>query len=731
MEFRLADTFTESLARLTGEEQKAAKTTVLDLQLDPKGNGLQVHRLDKARDRNFWSVRVSRDLRLIVHRTDASVLVCYVGHHDKAYAWAERRKIEVHPKTGAAQLVEIRETVREIVVPAYVPAPETPAPAARPAPGPAPAAPVAVGRKVPPPALPPLAAISPEDLLAYGVPSDWVDDLRAATADQLWELAGHLPAEAREAVLDLATGGRPPKPEPVGPTVGPFDHPDAQRRFRTMTNVDELRAALEAPWDKWAVFLHPEQRAWVERDFAGPARVAGSAGTGKTVVALHRAAHLARVHPEARVLLTTFSHTLAHALRTQLRRLLASEPRLGERIDVHSLPSLALRLHRAHLGPVELASPDLVDRLLREALAAAPAGPAGSPPKPSMRFLRAEWEHVIDAWQIRSWEAYRDVKRLGRQTRLSEAQRRVSWTLFEQVHAGLRQQGRLTEAGVFTALAEALSTKGKAGTVVFDHAVVDESQDLGVPHLRFFAALGGQRPNALFFAGDLGQRIFQHPFSWKSLGVDIRGRSRTLRVNYRTSHQIRMQADRLLQPSVADADGNEEVRRDTVSVFDGPPPLVRAYADAAAEAAAVAGWLSDCARSGIAPHETCLCVRSEAQVPRAEAALAQAGLPGVVLDDEVQGAPGRVAICTMHRAKGLEFRAVAVIACDDDVVPLQARMESIGDTGDLQDAYETERHLLYVACTRARDRLLVTAVEPASEFLADLQGRSSGGAPVA
>src|ERR1700730_5863509 len=120
MGFRIADTFTESLARLTGDEQKAVKTTAFDLQLNPVNPGMSFHKLDKAKDKNFWSVRAGSDIRLIDHRTQGSLLLCYVDHHDKAYAWAERRKLETHPKTGAAQLVEIRERVQEIAVPVYV-----------------------------------------------------------------------------------------------------------------------------------------------------------------------------------------------------------------------------------------------------------------------------------------------------------------------------------------------------------------------------------------------------------------------------------------------------------------------------------------------------------------------------------------------------------------------------------------------------------------------------------
>src|SRR5207253_2435701 len=175
MEFRIADTFTDSLARLAGDEQKAVKTTAFDLQLDPANPGMKFHRLDKAKDKNFWSVRVNSDLRLIVHKTSNSLLLCYVNHHDKAYDWAERRKLQTHPTTGAAQLVEIRETVQEIIVPKYVeqevkrPAREKP--------------------KL-------FAHLTGDDLLGYGVPLEWLADALAATEDSLFILADHLPAEA-------------------------------------------------------------------------------------------------------------------------------------------------------------------------------------------------------------------------------------------------------------------------------------------------------------------------------------------------------------------------------------------------------------------------------------------------------------------------------------------------------------------------------------------------------
>jgi len=689
MNFLISETFTDSLARLTGEEQKAVKTTAFDLQMNPVNPGMSFHKLDKARDRNFWSVRVTADLRLIVHKTAGSLLLCYVDHHDKAYEWASRRKLETHPQTGAAQLVEIRETVQEIVRPLYVETPQQP---------------VAL--------LPLFAHFAESELLSYGVPQEWLADVCKATEETLFTLTDHLPAEAAEALLELATGGKPRQPQPVTPDTDPFDHPDAQRRFRVMTNVEELQRALDFPWEKWTVFLHPEQRQWVEKDYNGPARVSGSAGTGKTIVALHRAVYLARTRPEARVLLTTFSETLAHALRTRLKRLVSNEPRLAERIDVYALPAIGKRLYKALIGPVTLAPRETIHSLLNEA-AKAVGGHSFS-----AHFLLTEWEQVVDAWQLETWEAYREVVRLGRKTRLPEVARATLWTIFEQVRAGLSKRNLLTESALFSKLATAVA---KSKTPPFDCVVVDEAQDIGIAHVRLFAALGGSRPNALFFAGDLGQRIFQQPFSWKSLGVDVRGRSRTLRVNYRTSHQIRKQSDRLLGPEVSDADGNVEIRSDAVSVFNGPEPIVQILDTEDKEIEVVSQWLTERIKDGLAPHECGIFVRSPTQLERARAALRATGIHYKVLDEHVETASGYLSLCTMHLAKGLEFRAVAVMACDDEVIPLQERIETVGDDADLQDVYDTERHLLYVACTRARDHLLVTATSPASEFLDDLR----------
>ncbi len=708
MQFVIANTFQESLTKLQTAEQTAAKLAAMDLQMNPAHPSLKMHRLDKVKDKNFWSARANDDVRLIVHRTENSCLLCYVDHHDAAYAWAERRKLSVHPSTGAAQMVVLKETVQEVVVRKYVEQTTTVAP--RP--------------------LPLLATASDTELLGYGVPEEWLSAVRHATEDSVLDLVGNLPEEAREAVLTLATGVRPAittAPEViVEPTKQPevtpakveraaFAHPDAQRRFRTVSNREELERALNSPWEKWAVFLHPAQRALVERDFNGPARVAGSAGTGKTVVALHRAVHLAESHPSSRVLLTTFSEVLANALLNKLRLLIGNRPRLGEQIEVLPISAMARGLYDSNLasryGSVDLASEDAIRNLLKE------SAEVERIIQFPLSFLLAEWDHVVDAWQLKTWSAYRDVPRLGRRTRLREPQREALWRIFARVIERLSSERLMTEAEMFTRLAQHYA---EGGAPPFDFAVVDEAQDISQAELRCLAALGGGQPNALFFAGDSGQRIFQQPFSWKSVGVDVRGRSTNLKVNYRTSHQIRQHADRLLDREVSDSDGNIEDRKGTVSVFNGPMPDVRSAQDEAGEQALVASWLEACCDEGIRTEEMGIFFRSPAQLDRAEAAAKAAGLRCKRLEKQMEVSAGVLPISPMHLAKGLEFRAVVVMACDEGVLPDAERIESAADPSDVEAIYNSERQLLYVACTRARDRLLITSAGIASEFLRDL-----------
>ena len=705
MILRIASTFTDAVGKLQNKEQKQVKITVFDFQTEEGLKSLRFHRLNNPRDDRFRSVSVNMDLRIIVHQMDGANLLCYVDHHDKAYAWAERRKLEVHPKTGAAQIVEVVERVEEV-------AGEGPRLAR--------SASAAPGRPLPysrsePNAAPqrfPLRDYTSDWLLEYGVPAEWIARLQAANEDQLLELAMHLPEEAAEIVLTIATGKVPdrPAPAPAESSADPFDHPDAQRRFRRIDSRAEMEAALDAPFDAWRIFLHPSQRALVEKRYNGPARVAGSAGTGKTIVGIHRAAHVVRHDPEANVLLTTFSRALANALHQTFRRLIRHEPQLMERVKIEPLDEVARRLYSRRGGPAEIID---VAALRELVLAKAHHLDTGVPNE----FVWREWTQVVDAWQLHTWDDYETVPRVGRGVPLNSAKRKHLWEVFAAVREALAARGKTTLDAAYGYLA-AHFAEG-ANRSPYTHFIVDEAQDLSVAQVRLLAAMAGDRPDALYFAGDLGQRIFQAPFSWSSLGVNVRGRSKTLRINYRTSHQIRSQADRLLDPEIADVDGNLERRDEAQSVFNGPAPRIERASTEPEEASLVGDWIAARRAEGIAEAEIAVFVRSERELPRARLAAGVANVRVCELDQNLQTRDGCITIGTMHLAKGLEFKAVAVMAVDENVIPDLTRLEQLGH---IEDVYQTERHLLYVACTRARDRLLITCAGEPSEFIEDLVG---------
>jgi hypothetical protein len=697
-----SSTFTDALGRLTQSEAGASTLAALRLADAEAGKGLSLHRVDSAP--GFWTVRVNRDIRIVLHKQGEQTLLAWVGHHDEAYRWAERRRLVPHERTGAMQFVRVLDDEPDVMVRYMHEGPASLVMTAK----------AHAEEMLYPEDLRaekivcdgPFTQLTDDQLLDVGVPRDWLEPVRMTGAADVEELFDCLPGEAAEALLDFMTGGRLEDHIAVKlpPEADPWTHPDAQRRFRVVDNIDELRAALEQPFATWAVFLHPAQRALVERDWTGPARVSGSAGTGKTIVALHRALHLAKSDPAAHVLLTTFSRPLATALNIRCAILTEAAPDLRDRIAVRPLDQAAIELFEARFGQPNRASDSQISAAIAEAQKAGLGGTH------SGQFLYEEWRELVDAWNVNDGQAYADVPRIGRRTRLGAAQREAAWGVFAHVRQWLASRNLVTWAQIYLRLTADLSAGGQ---MPFTHVVVDEAQDLSVAQVRFLAEVARRRDDALFLAGDIGQRIFHLPFSWARLGLDVRGRSHCLKVNYRTSHQIRSVADRLLPPVLSDLDGIAEGRRGTVSVFDGPQPQVVLTSDEAEEIGAVANFIRAAIDTGVVAAEIGVLVRGEAQFARARAAIRAAGID--------PRADGSVAIVTMHAAKGLEFSTVVVMACDEDVLPDPRRLSAIGDMSDLEAAYETERHLLYVACTRARDRLMVSGIAPGSEFLDDLR----------
>lgn len=671
MKFIIAETFTRSLAKLDGQSQSLIKQAAFDFQVNPANPGFQFHKLDGARDKNFWSFRVNRDLRIIVHRSESSLALCYTDHHDLAYAWAEVRKLEVHPQTGAAQIVEIRERIEEVVR-------------------------QVVREEAKEPAL--FAKYEPEYLLALGVPAPWLDAVRLVGESGMDKLFGHLPAEASERLLQLACGEPVPRPVAVT-TTDPFEHPDAKRRFRVLDSQGELRRALEASWEQWIVFLHPVQRAVVERKFKGPARVSGSAGTGKSVAAIHRAAHLLNANPEASVLLTTYSKTLAARLAQSADLLMGAGSPQRKRLTIDHLHKVARDLWTQRTGKAFTA----VDTKKLNGLLEAAKSRAAPSADFSVAFLRSEWDSIVDPWGIRKWPSYKGVSRAGRATPLGAKQRLLLWKIFEELLRVLAERKLMTWTGLCYETAQLLYDARP-----YDHVIADECQDFGPAELTLLRALVEPGHDDLFLCSDAGQRIYKAPVAWSSTGIDVRGRSTRLMINYRTTEQIRKFSDNLLPDTIDEGEGEKE-KRTTVSLLNGPAPEVKGFTNASKESEGVATWLQSMLTAGYKPRDIAIFARTEGVLrDRAEPALAKAGLTGHPLTDEQPPSTSDASLGTMHRAKGLEFKVVVVMGCDSELLPLAYAQKELVDEADKEVFAEQERHLLYVAGTRARERLLLS-----------------------
>lgn len=676
MELILANTFHKSAAKLTGDEQKAVDLAVMGFTRDRNAPGLNFEALN-MREKRFHSIRANRDIRVILLIDGARSTAMYVDHHDRAYDWAKRRKGEVNARTGSMQIVEFEEVVREDI--RYVP------------------------REV---AMPPLFIEEEDDyLLSLGVPPVYLPFVKQVSdEDQLLELAVRLPEEAAEALFALKDGARPdPAPKPAAET-DPYATPDAQRRFWIASDEEELQRALDAPWAQWSVFLHPSQRDAVQRNWGGPVRIGGTAGTGKSVVAMHRAARLARESSGGRLLLTTFSEPLARSLGEGMDLLLGADSPARGRVEVAPLHVYA---HEVLAGAGEETA--LADDETVRAWIATSREAHGV--EREADFLFSEWKAVVDYWGLKSFRAYRGISRRGRGAPLSPRARQLIWPVFDDVLAHLRDGTFATHGDLSEGAADILTERG---TYPFRHVVVDEAQDFGPRELAFVRRLAPEGPHSLFFVGDIGQRVQRWPFAWSEAGIDIRGRGRRLTVNYRTSQQISRFAGRLLPERIDTPEGAEDRR--TVSLLTGPDPEIVACADVEEERAALERWLRQLIGRGTGTQEIAILARDPALHERTTVpVLNRLSLSSVSLDDTAW----ENAIFTggFGAAKGLEFRAVAVIGCEAGIVPSRAALDA--EDGDearaIAEAREVQR--LYVAATRAREHLLITHVGPRSPLL--------------
>ncbi len=677
--------FYHSLSLLEKTERRAVLdklmrfSQALDLQQEI-APGLRLHPIG-AREKCIYSLSPNLDLRVLLRAEGDVLLALWVDHHDAAYRWLERHDVQVNPVSRGLQIFRVVEEESDSDLDPKAPL---------------------EGQASEPDLSLPFADFDPDYLMLLGVPQPHLEWVRGLNRSKLLEVIDRVPEEAAERLLDLAQGYPVTAPAPA-PEHQPLEHEDAQASFRMLQDDPDLEHALEGGWEAWTRFLHPSQRKLVEGHYRGVFRVSGGPGTGKTVVALHRAAYLARTQPGSRILLTAYSRTLAERMRQQFVQLVPPRPGEPYPVEIATVDGIAHELGDKSFKP--LSRDSVIAELLHQAYA--DLKPEGFTEK----FLQSEWQTVVEPYGLWSFTDYRDARRPNKGTALGARQRFALWKVFQSVLDTLNREQEATYSHLCSRLAGQLEASGKA---LYDHIVVDEAQDLSPAKLRLLQALVMPGENSLFFCADAGQRIFQGAVSWLSQGLDMRGKSRRLKLNYRTTLELSRFAEALLEGTPPQEDEVQD--RDTLSLRRGPVPQVGSFPDLEAEAQGVAQWLRARHAEGI-PYGRMAVLERKKAYPQAKlvaellgVALFEAATPGPVPEDALVAA-------TLHRAKGLEFQAVAVMGVREGMLPLPVALEAALDPLEESRILETERQLLYVAVTRAREHLLVTHSGTPSRFL--------------
>jgi hypothetical protein len=691
----ISSDFLEAFARVPRAQQRKVRDFTEKFKANPRSAAINYEKIHGVKDDKIRTVRIDQKYRAVVlHPPQGEVYVLvWVDNHDEAMDWARKRAFEVNPHTGALQVVSVTEAEQALPVRA----------------------------DTRPTGL--FAPFADDVLLSFGLPDVLLPAVRAVqTRDSLLALGKHLPAEASEALTWLAEGVPPEevreavegacKAVDTADLAKALEHPDTRRRFVAIRSDDDLAAMLDAPLAKWRVFLHPSQAKLVKKHFNGPARVLGGAGTGKTVVAMHRARHLAEKvfsGPQDHVLFTTFTANLAQNVEEMLATLC---PEQAKRIDVVHLHAWAVRFLREHRVEVEVAGPEVIDQCWEEAISG-----CGNLDL-DVGFLKLEWDQVVQTHGIDARDAYLKVARTGRGKTLSRPQRAQVWGVFDRYREALNRRELCEWLGVIRQARRLIEEERPA--LPYRAVVVDESQDFHHEEWRLLRTLVPAGADDLFLVGDAHQRIYGRKVVLKDCGIAVQGRSSTLKINYRTTEQIRAWASGLLRGQGADdLDGGKDEGKGYASLLSGPGPERRHFATAREEQEFLAGRLHELLKDRPA-EEICLVARTAKMLKDDYQSLLKAeGVPHTVLGQGKESGGRGVRLATLHRVKGLEFPVMIAAGVNAKVLPL--RLASVeGDPTARAEHEERERSLLFVAATRARDSLLVTSWGTPSPFLAGL-----------
>lgn len=687
-------------------EELAVKCGQLTMQDLRDSKGLNLESYTNQRDPRARTIRLGdkhRGIVMLPDRAETIVLVDVLVH-EEADRWMLRNEFRVNEATGALELVDVAG-LGEILA------------------NPPPPGDVATSDD----ATPLYAHRTDKDFTRLGIDSDLLPLLRVLQdEDQLQSLLMVLPQGQADALIMLTgdepvevlytalVGATPPRDVDTGDLAAAISSPASSGQFHVVEDQSELAEMLAKPLAAWRTYLHPTQRDIAYRTtYNGPARVTGGAGTGKTVVAIHRAKALADALDDSvrgrPILFTTFTRNLAQSIEQDLVALGGTD--LLDRVEVLNVDRLAHQV----VADAEGAAPGIIDPdHLRKVWENALHEVGCDLP---VTFVLQEWEQVVLAQGIESRDAYFTASRAGRGTRLDRRARAEVWKVVEAATAEMTRRRQRTFLQIADDAAGYLE-----GTTVrpYRHVVLDEAQDLHEAQWRLLRATVAPGANDLFIVGDSHQRIYDRRSTLSKVGIEVRGRSRLLRINYRTTHEIlRWSLAVLGEGDFDDLDTGTEARNRAVfhSFLHGPPPTVAGFDTAADMTAGLAGqiaaWISD----GVEPSEIGVAARTRAGFASVEAALRDAGVPSFRLGRDLRFGEG-VALATMHRMKGLEYRCMAVMGVGAEQVPPPTALAAVvGDPSEHALLIRREQCLLYVACTRAREDLWVGYTGEPSPFL--------------
>lgn len=701
----ISSDFLDAFAKLPRKEQQKTSSFLTKLRNDPTAPGINYEKIESSADAKIYSVRIDDAYRgIVVREQDTGVyLLLWVDHHDEAYDWARRKRCAVNPKTGTLQVYDVKDAsddqrggVRQ--------AEQVTA------------------------AKPLFEDIADDSLLALGVPEEQLGAVRQITGERDFMAAkAYLPADAYEnlswlangfpldEVLDLVHSDADEKENKVPESLSEsLTQSQTLKSFVVVEGEDELLQILSAPLEKWRVFLHPSQRKLVQRHYNGPARVIGGAGTGKTVVAMHRARALAEgslFSDDNRVLFTTYSSNLAADIKSGLRKLCT--PDEIKRIDVINLDAWVARFIKQSGYDYRI---EYDESRLRDAWDEAIAESGVSLPYEA-RFYMDEWALVIVANEAMTLAEYEKVKRAGRGVRLNRKARTGVWKVVEAYRRIIRRK-RIRDVD-FAMYEARLMLEQAPDAYRYSHVVVDEGQDFSAVAYRLVRALVPEGRDDIFIVGDSHQRIYERKAVLSRCGINIRGRSSRLRINYRTTEEIRKSAEKVLEGlSFDDLDGEDIVDDATQSLVHGPAPEFKMLSNGNQELDFLQDWITSVtAGNPTLEKDVCIVLRTNSLVDEYEKNISSRGIETVRLlaRQEDDRSKEGVRVATMHRVKGLEFDYIAIAGANEGMLPPSPALRRAKQEDNLEHLMRTERCLVYVAMTRAKRGVLITSSGPLSK----------------